>query len=99
VIFFLSQAPLLLKAKLKRLKLEIIKLFNNILNESSVKPIVENIDESDDQQQQRIQSCIDNFVKICCETLECKRFLCFYEEHYNLAEQLDLVYQITNNKM
>lgn len=73
------------------------KVFNLIIQYTLVNPIVENIDAFKSSQQ--IQSNIDNFVKICCDVLDDKRFLCYYEEKFNLSEQIDLIFQVSDGKM
>jgi hypothetical protein len=91
--FYSSESIDLIKSKLKSLKYEFGKLFNNMLSNSYVSPIMESIDSSN----QKIQSCVDNFVRICHDLLEYPKFLCYYEEKFHLNDQVDLIYQI--NKM
>ena len=64
-----------------------------MLTVSYVTPIMEGIDSSS----QKIQSCVDNFIRVCHDLLECPKFLCYYEEKFRLNDQIDLIYQI--NKM
>jgi hypothetical protein len=89
-ILILSDAIELIKSKLKSLKYEFGKLFNNLLTTSYVTPIMESIDSSS----QKIQSYVDNFVRICHDLLESPKFLCYYEEKFHLNDQIDLIYQI-----
>lgn len=94
---FLSEDISYLKMKLSGLKYEMAKLFNLIVDNSLVKPIIESLDSfsSNDQTQQ----LIDSFVKICSDILDDKHFLCYYEEKFNFSEQIDLIYQLSNGRL
>ena len=80
---------------MKMLKHESAKLFNNILINCSVTPMVNNLESSKLSQ----QTNVEKFVKLCCEALEYKRFLCFFEETFNMSEQVDLVFQLSDKCM
>ncbi|CAF0807739.1 unnamed protein product [Brachionus calyciflorus] len=92
-----NETASLIKIKLSALKYQMAKVFSLILQHSLIDPIIENVDTFKTSQQ--IQSLIDNFVKICCDILDDKRFMCYYEEKFNLSEQIDLVYQVSGGKM
>ena len=89
-----NELTVLVKSKLKMLKQEIAKLFNNIFLNCSVNPMINNIEELAKESQHHH---IEKFIKICCEVLEYKRFLCYFEEKFNFSEQVDLVFQLADN--
>lgn len=81
--------------KLRGLKSEMLTLFHQILVESSLKPMMNNLDSGRDQ----TQNHFDNFFRLCYELLEEKHFLCYYEEKFGLVEQVELVFQMSGDKM
>jgi hypothetical protein len=83
--------------KLRTLKHEQAKLFNKILVTCSLKPIMDNLEGLNDPEQ--AQFYIDNFLKLCYAILEEKNFLCYYEDKFQLSEQIEIVYQISDNRM
>jgi len=90
------------KSKLKLLEYQLVKLFHCIFTNSLIKPVVQQLDTNQEEygkQSFDIHYCVDNLVKICCDLLESKRFLCFYEDHFALSEQIELFYTLSNNKM
>lgn len=95
--FYLSEDISFLKIKLSGLKFEMAKLFNLIIDNSLIKPIIESLDSFSSNDQ--TQKLIDSFIKICSDILDDKNFLCYYEEKYNFSEQIDLIYQLSNEKM
>jgi hypothetical protein len=88
----------LIKKKVKWLKYELTKVFNKIILNCCMNPIIENLDNKLPASQQ-IDYYLDNFMKICCDLLEDKRFLCYYEEKFDLSQNLELVYQLGDKKM
>ena len=88
--------------KLKTLKYQQTKLFKEIVESNSVKPLISNLDNpvfSQDQIKVQEQECVDYFVQVCCDIMEEKRFLCYYEEKFSMSEQITLVRQLTDNKI
>lgn len=90
----------LIKAKLKILKYQLSKLFKFILESGSIKPMIANLDNpalSHDQIKVQEQECLDYFIQVCCDIMEEKRFLCYYEEKFSLSEQISLIAQLTDS--
>jgi hypothetical protein len=83
--------------KLKTLKHELAKLFNKMLVTCSLKPIMDNLEGLNDPEQ--MQYYIENFMKLCYAILEEKHFLCYYEDKFHLSEQIEIVYQVSDNRM
>ena len=73
------------------------KLFKKIFEYCTSMPIINNLDAT--QNQELIQNYIDNFVKLCSDLLDTEKFACYYEEKFNLSDQIGLMVQLTNNKM
>ena len=92
-----SETISLVKIKLKRLKYQLTKLFKRIFESCSLTPIINSLEAS--QNQEIIENCIENFVKLCSDLLEHEKFACYYEEKFNLSDQIGLMVQLTNNKM
>ncbi|RNA20224.1 activating signal cointegrator 1 complex subunit 2 isoform X1 [Brachionus plicatilis] len=86
-----------IKIKLSGLKYEMTKLFSLIFEHSLVKPIIESLDSFSSSDQ--IQQLTDSFVKICCDILEDKHFLCYFEEKFNFSEQIDLIFQLSQERI
>ena len=91
-----NELAVLVKTKLKTLKHEIARLFNNMFLNCSVNPMISNLETSNESEHHQH---IEKFIKICCEVLEYKRFLCYFEEAFNFSEQVDLVFQLANKYM
>jgi hypothetical protein len=86
-----------IKSKLKCLKFHLTKLFKKIFESNTIKPLIKNLDNLN--QEEQTQYCVDTFTRICCDLLEDERFLCYYEEKFNLSEQIGLMVQLSNNKL
>lgn len=92
----------MIKVKLKKLKYKLAKLFKEILEYGSIKQLIANLDNpafSQDQIRVQEQELVDYFIQICCDVMEEKRFLCYYEEQFSLSEQIMLIAQLANDKM
>lgn len=90
------------KLKIKCLKYQLAKTLNSIITNCCVKPIIDNLDSSNCKSsmlQHQAEFYFDNFLKLCCDLLEDKRLLCYYEQHFGLLEQIELVYQLSDNRM
>ena len=72
-----------------------LSLFNSILVNCCVNPIIENMDAS----QQNQNANIDLFIRTCCDMFNEKRFLCYLEENYNLSEHVELIFQVASENM
>lgn len=73
------------------------KLFSLIIDNSLIKPIIQSLDSHLSMDQ--IQQLIDSFVKICSDILEEKNFLCYLEEKFNFSEHIDLIFELSTDKM
>lgn len=85
---------MILKKNIKLLKFQVAKMFNNILANCTIAGVIKSVGD--------VQQCsrhVENFIKLSCDLLEHKHFLCFYEENFKLTEQLDLVTQIAPDQM
>lgn len=92
---YLSETARLIRSKIKWLKYEFASVYNKILHISCINPILENADKASNQ----IDYYVDNFMKVCCDMLEDRRFLCYFERKFNLTDSLDVVYQLSGKKM
>ncbi len=92
----------LIMVKLKTLKFQQTKLFKEVIESNSIKPLISNLDNpvfSQDQIKVQEQECVNYFVQVCCDIMEEKRFLCYYEEKFSMSEQINLVQQLTESKI
>ena len=83
--------------KLNTLKHEQTKLVSRIVFDCSVKPMMDSLENFALNEQS--QFYVENFLKLCHEILDEKQFLCYYEEKFGLSEHIELMYQISGNRM
>jgi hypothetical protein len=60
---------------------------------------MDNLDSLSSYNTEQMQNYIESFLKLCYELLEEKNFLCYYEEKFNLCEQIELVFEMSGNRM
>ena len=66
----------------------------------SITPIIENLDQSTGRgEDSNMQYYVDTFVKIICELIDDRRFLCYLEEKFQVSEQIQLIVEIADEKM
>jgi len=90
------------------LKYQLARLFKKIFDICSINPILKRDDESNfissesassSSPPKKLQFYVDIFFKICSHMLEYEKFLCYYEEKFQLSEQIDIVVQFSHNEM
>jgi activating signal cointegrator complex subunit 2 len=110
-----NDSIVLMIKKLKTLKNEFTSLFHRILinicvtpimetfssSQSSVKNDLKSIAQTMQQQNEKptLQTHIDKFIKLCSDLLEFRRFASYYEHKHQLSDQIEMIFQISGNKI
>lgn len=85
-----------LKLALKCLIYQSTRTLNIIITEHCVNPA---LSSSNMELNQRQQQAADDFLKLCCDLIEEKRLVCYYERHFDLKDQVELMFQLCANRM
>lgn len=84
----MSNMSQILKSPIKCLIYQAVKLLNVIVSECCVRPVLSSSDHQ-----------AENFIKICCDLVENKRLISYYERNFGLLEQLNKVYESSSDQM